>query len=914
MSPQKDPMADPIHDLFEDYQQPLKSFFRPKSVAVIGATEAHGSVGRTLLWNLIASPFGGVVYPVNPKRQSVLGIKAYPSIHEVPERIDLALIVTPASSVPGIVEDCVKAKVKSLIVISAGFKEMGESGLELERQIKEKLGSSSTRLLGPNCLGLIHPNGGLNASFAKGMPKPGKVAFLSQSGALLTAVLDWGVQANVGFSALVSLGSMLDLGWAPLIDYFGSDPETDSILIYMETMGDARAFISAARKVSFHKPILVIKAGRTQQAAQAAASHTGSMTGSDEVLDEAFQRAGVLRVDSINELFSMAEVLAKQPLPSGNRLALVTNAGGPAVLATDALIRSGGQLASLEQETFKKLTEFLPPAWSRANPIDILGDADAIRYEKALKIAIEDPDNDAVLVILTPQDMTESTATAQALVQACRSKAAHLPAKPVLASWMGGVTVHEGFQFLKEQGIPTFSSPDAAARAFSYMCQWKRQRDGLLQTPEEIGSPFTEERRQKAQNLLDEVRQKGRRLLTETESKQLLSLYDIPTTPMEIAKTAQEAAEHAERMGYPVVLKLLSETLTHKTDVGGVQLNLIHAQAVKEAFELIQKNVLEKSGEGHFQGVTVQPMIRLKDAYELIVGSSVDPQVGPVLMFGSGGQLVEVYKDYSLALAPLNSVLTREWIEKTRIYQALCGVRGRAPAPLDELTAVLMRFSQMVTDLDSIAEIEINPLMISSEKMIALDARVNLVEDRAIPVSPAIRPYPQMYVFKENLEGLGKLQVRPIRPEDELSVAIFHHSLSDATIQRRFFRGVKLDERSAHERLARICYCDYSREIALVVETENPRLIVGIGRIRKSPHNSQVATFSLIVGDAWQKKGVGELILLKLIAVASLEKINVLQSVMQSDNVAMKKLCERLGFKVENAQEGFVKAFKELVL
>jgi acetyltransferase len=676
-------------------------------------------------------------------------------------------------------------------------------------------------------------------------------------------------------------------------------------------MGDARAFISAARKVAIHKPILVIKAGRTTQAAQAAASHTGSMTGSDDVLDEAFKRAGVLRVDSIGELFSMAQVLAKQPLPHGNRLTLLTNAGGPAVLATDALIRSKGELGSLSEQAIKDLSLFLPASWSHANPVDILGDADASRYEKAFKRVLEEEQSDAVLVILTPQDMTEPTKTAAAIIEAQKDQKSLKKHKPVLASWMGGVTIEEGFHLLKDSGIATFESPDEAAKAFCYMCQWQRQREALLETPEEVVSDLGHERCLKAKVILDQVRVKGRLLLTEGESKDLLSLYDIPTTPIKIARSVEEALQYANEMGYPVVLKLLSETLTHKTDVGGVKLNLIHAQAVKTAFLEIQKSVSEIAGSEHFLGVSVQPMIRLKDAYEVIVGSSIDPQVGPVLMFGSGGQLVEVYKDYALALAPLNSVLIQQWIEKTKIYQALCGVRGRAPVNFDELKALLMRFSQMVTDLDSIAEIEINPLVINSERMIALDARVALRKEGVACVQPAIRPYPQAYIFNEKLPLLGSLIVRPIRPEDEPAISVFHKSLSEQTIRGRFFRGIELDERSAHERLARICYCDYSLEMALVVETQVTRNIVGVGRLRRLSDPLK-ATFSLIIGDPWQKKGLGHLILEKLIEVARSEKFTSIHAVMQKNNYAMKKLCERFGFNVLSSEGEYVKVSKEL--
>src|SRR5512140_3321520 len=457
---------DPSHDVYQYTANPLKSIFAPKNVAVIGATEKEGSVGRTILWNLISSPFGGAVFPINPKRPSLLGIKAYPSIKDVPDKVDLAVIVTPSTSIPGIVAECAEAGVKGVIVISAGFKEIGPEGVELERQLLENARKGGMRVVGPNCLGVMNPMSGLNATFAAGMARKGHVAFISQSGALCTAVLDWSFKENVGFSAFVSVGSMLDVDWGDLIYDLGDDPHSDSIVIYMESIGDARSFLSAAREVALSKPIIVIKPGRTEGAARAAASHTGSLTGSDEVLEAAFRRAGVLRVDSISELFYMADVLGKQPRPKGPRLTIITNAGGPGVLATDKLLTKGGELAEVSPETMNQLNEFLPAAWSHNNPIDVIGDASPERYAKALEVAADDPNSDGLLVILTPQAMTDATATAEALKTYAKTFD-----KPILASWSGGLVVAPGEAILNRAGIPTFEYPDDAARAFTYMWQ-----------------------------------------------------------------------------------------------------------------------------------------------------------------------------------------------------------------------------------------------------------------------------------------------------------------------------------------------------------------------------------------------------------------------------------------------------------
>ena len=743
----KERTGDPSHDILRQRSEPLDVFFKPRTVAVIGATDASGSVGRTLLWNLVSHPFGGTVFPVNPKRSSVLGIKAYPQIQAVPEKVDLAVIVVPASIVPGVVGECVEAGVKASVIISAGFKECGETGAELEKQIFERARRGKMRIIGPNCLGVMNPVTGLNATFASQMARPGNVGFISQSGALCTAVLDWSLQEHVGFSAFVSIGSMLDVGWGDLIDYLGNDPHTQSILIYMETIGDARSFLSAAREVALTKPIIVIKAGRTEAAARAAASHTGSLAGSDEVLEAAFRRSGVLRVHRISDLFHMAEVLAKQPRPKGRRLAIVTNAGGPGVLATDALMATGGELAEVSGAALQELNQILPAQWSHNNPIDILGDASPERYAQAVKIAVKDSANDGVLVVLTPQAMTDPTRTAEQLVPFAQSGS-----KPLLASWMGGTEVQAGREILTSAGIPVFGYPDTAAGMFDYMWRYSENLRSLYETPSLTA--FDSERqasnRSKADQIISRARKAGRTLLSEFESKQLLEAYGIPTVKTCVAASEAEAVKLAEEMGYPVVLKLFSETVTHKTEVGGVRLNLGDGASVRSAFQAIRSAVSEKAGMKAFQGVTVQPMIR-SDGYELILGSSVDPQFGPVLLFGAGGQLVEVLKDQTLSLPPLNTTLARRMMERTRIFSALKGVRGRKPVNLPQLEEVLVRFSQLVAGEPRIQEIDVNPFLVSPEQMTALDARVILLEaglgEAGLP-KPAIRPYPGEYVTR----------------------------------------------------------------------------------------------------------------------------------------------------------------------
>jgi acetyltransferase len=699
---------------------PLDVFFQPRNVAVIGATEDPSSVGRSIVWNLKQTSFAGTVVPINPKRTSVFGLTCYPNVQTSPVKIDLAVIATPARTVPQVIADCVAASVEGAIVISAGFKEAGERGAALEQQILRAARPGKLRIVGPNCLGIMSPHWGLNATFAASMALPGKVGFISQSGALCAAILDWSFQESVGFSAFVSVGSMMDVGWGDLIQYLGDDPQTRSIAIYMESAGDARSFLSAAREVALSKPIIVIKPGRTEAAAKAAASHTGALTGQDDVLDAAFRRCGVVRVDTMAELFYLAEALDKQARPRGPNLTIVTNAGGPAVLATDALLGAGGRLTQLAPETLDRLNAILPRHWSHQNPIDVLGDAQADRYGKALEIAAKDPGSDGLLAILTPTGLTDPSAVGEEV-----ARIASTADKPVIASWMGGRDVAKGIDTLNRARIPTYSYPDSAARVFQLMWSYTANLAALYETPQRLEFSSDWNAQRAGAEIVDQVRAKGRTLLTEAESKRLLAAYSIPTVVAEVAASAQKAVEFAETIGYPVVLKLNSETITHKTDVGGVQLNLAGRTAVESAFRNIEESVTKSAGAEHFQGVAVQRMVRT-EGYELILGSSVDSQFGPVLLFGSGGQLVEVYKDRAIALPPLTTTLARRLMERTKILTALKGIRGRKPVNLAALEELLVRFSYLVAEQPWIREIDINPLLASPSGLLALDARVML--------------------------------------------------------------------------------------------------------------------------------------------------------------------------------------------
>ncbi|OLP15680.1 acetyl CoA synthetase subunit alpha [Leptolyngbya sp. 'hensonii'] len=902
--------TDPTYDILRSERQPLNTIFAPQTVALIGATDKPGSVGRTLLWNLVSNSFGGTVYPINPKHRNVMGIQAHPNLAEVPEQVDLAVIATPAPTIPAIIQECVDAGVKGVVIVSAGFKEIGPAGIELEKKIFETA-RGKLRIVGPNCLGVMNPHSGLNATFASAMARPGNVGFISQSGALCTSILDWSFRENVGFSAFISIGSMLDVGWGDLIYYLGDDPHTQSIVIYMESVGDARSFLSAAREVALSKPIIVIKAGRTEAAAKASASHTGALTGRDEVLDAAFRRCGVLRVTKISELFNMAEVLAKQPRPKGPRLTIITNAGGPGVLATDYLISTGGELTTLSEETVESLNQTMPTFWSHNNPIDILGDADPKRYTTALEIAAKDPNSDGLLVILTPQSMTDPTQTAEHLKAHLESRQPGMKTGPILASWMGGAEVLAGESILNRASIPTYAYPDSAARVFTYMWQYSYNLRGLYETP--LMPDGEHENRALAASLIQQVRASGRTLLTEYESKQILAAYGIPVVETRVATCEEDAVELANNLGYPAVLKLYSETITHKTDVGGVRLNLPDAETVRRAYRAIQTSVSEKAGPEHFGGVTVQPMLKL-EGYELIVGSSLDPQFGPVLLFGTGGQLVEVFRDRAIALPPLNTTLARRMIEQTQIHKALQGVRGRNAVDLAALEQLLVRFSQLVVEQRWIREIDINPLLAaplgtSRSPLLALDARIVLhdpeVQEEALP-KLAIRPYPTQYAAPWTLKNGNPVMIRPIRPEDEPLAVQFHETLSEQSVYLRYFHLMKLSQRTAHERMARLCFIDYDREMALVADYKNPETgkheILAIGRLSKQ-HGVSEAEFAMLVSDPFQRQGLGTEILRRLLQVGRAEGLTRITAEVLAENVAMQRVCEKVGFRFRRGAE-----------
>ena len=892
----------------------LDVFFNPKSIAVIGATDKAGHLGRTLMRNLVANASERTIYAVNSRRSTVFGMRAHPNIQSIPASVDLAVIVTPAETVPGAIRECAGAGVRGAIIVSSGFRETGKGGLQLEREVVAEARAAGIRLLGPNSLGVMYSPSGLNATFAPNMPLPGRVAVVSQSGTMCAAILEWSLRERVGLSAVISVGSMADVGWGSLIDYLGYDPHTQNIVLYMESIGDARSFLSAAREVALDKPILVIKAGRTLEGARAAAAHTGALTGSDEVLDAAFRRVGVLRVDTVADVFCMTEVLGHQPRPNGPRLAIVTNAGGPGVIATDALLASGAQLASLSEQTESALDDILPPHWSHRNPVDILGDAGPDRYEKAVEIVAKDPSADGILVIVAPQGMTNPNAVAEKL-----RKFARLPGKPILASWMGGVEANQGEAVLARAGIPTFPFPDTAAWVFQSLWRSGRNLRVLYETPTLAAADGQGPDQKGAADFIESIRASGRTMLTDLESKQLLSKYQLPTIETHLAVTEDEAVRLAAEIGYPVAVKLHSLTITHKADTGGVQLNLTNEEDVRNAWRSIEQSVTEKAGPGHFAGVTVQRMI-VAQGYELILGSATDFQFGPVVLFGAGGRWVELIQDKAIALPPLNSTLALRCMEQTRVFDFLQGKRGGRPVDLPALSQLLVRFSQLVLEQPWIKEIDINPLFVSSDRQLALDARVILHDPNMNPSElprPAIRPYPDQYVRVFATADGTEFSIRPIRPEDEPMMVRFHGTLSEHSVYLRYFNVQTLALRTSHDHLTRSCFIDYDRHMTLVAEWTDPitgeREIIGVGKLVRS-HFENEAELAVSVSDVLQRHGIGLALAKELVEFARHEKLERITACVLLDNRGMRTVLEKVGFTFpSNSNDGVLEADLKLL-
>lgn len=872
----------------------LDKLFNPKTIAVIGASDREESVGYALMKNLTGNNYGGIVYPVSLKHKSVQSIKAYKSVKDIPDKVDLALIATPAKTVPAVVEECGQAGVAGIVIISAGFKEAGREGEVMCDRILELALAYDMRVIGPNCLGFIRPKLHLNASFASQMALPGKLAFISQSGALCTAILDWSIKNNVGFGHFVSIGSMIDVGFHDLIDYFGQDPETSSILIYMESLNDARKFLSAARAFSRSKPIIVLKVGRSSAGAKAAKSHTGSLAGNDAVFDAAFERAGIVRVDTTVELFHTAKALAMQPRPKGNRVAVVTNAGGPGVIATDALVYSGGEIANLNKKTISALNKILPTTWSHGNPVDILGDADADRYRQAVEICLADENADAILVILTPQAMTDPTAVAKKLVTL--SKTNHH--KTILASWMGGYEVEAGRTALEKGNIPIYRQPEDAIKCFMNICRYSKNLEFLYETPATIPHAF-DPKMEDNKKLLAKVIKEGREVLTEAESKEMLANYDIPIVANRIAKSAPEAGRAAAELGFPVAMKILSPDIIHKTDVGGVRLNVNSKDEAGRAFADIMESARRHEPKAAIEGVFIEPMV--KKRYELLIGCQKDPIFGPAIVFGMGGVAVEVFKDTKVGLPPLNMALSLRLISATKIYKLLKGYRGMPGVDIAAIQFLLYKFAYLVADFPEIKELDINPFAIDEHGGIVLDAKVILDKDiigkKVKPYSHlVVSPYPKEYTAHFKMKNGQKVVLRPIRPEDEPMEAEMFRHFSAETERHRFFHRIS---DITHELLQRYTQIDYDREIAIIAELseKKEKKMLGVVRLIADPYG-ETAEFAIVVADPWQRQGLGNKFTDYILAIARERGIKKVYANFLKDNPPMTRIFEKRGFAV----------------
>jgi len=890
----------------------LDRLFNPRRIAVIGASNREGSLGAKLLRNLVGVGYKGAVYPVNPFHPIVQGITAYPTIERIPRQVDLVIVATPAHTIPQIVEECGRAGVSGVIIISAGFREAGGEGDALERRLHDLISQYDMRLIGPNCFGVMRPSISLNATFANKAATPGKIAFISQSAALCASVLDWAAEAHVGFSAVVSTGSMLDVDLGDLIDYFGTDPQTKSIVLYLESIKNARKFMSAARSFARTKPIVVVKAGKFPESAEAAVCHTGALCGEDRIYDSAFKRAGIVRVEAISDLFNCAETLAMQPNPKGSNLTIITNAGGPGIMATDHLISKGGRLSKLSNDTISALDEVLPFYCSKRNPIDVLEESNTERFEEVMKLCFKDPESDGFCVIYTPQGAAEPVETAKRIAELSKETT-----KPVLTAFMGEDDCWRARQLLRKKGIPAFTTPEAAVSTFMYMWGYTQNLELLYETPEELSIELTIPAT--LRELLRKACEEERSVLTDPEVKQFLRAYQIPTVASLTAKTLKTAQQNASKIGYPVVMKALSPRITHKSSIEGVILDVRSTAEVEEAFKTIEKRVKRHKPHVRFEGVIIQPLIRKK--FELLIGAKRDPQFGSVIAFGMGGIAAELLNDVNIGFPPLNQVLARRLMDKTSIFKLLSET---IPTRVDlkALEEILVKFSQLIADFPEIKEIDINPLMVDEEGAIAVDSRMlvdrNLVLDQpksqATPKSIhdhlVISAYPKRYCSHWKLKNGKSVTLRPIKPEDETLLKKLFQSLSEQTMRFRFFQVIR---EVSHDTLTRYCNIDYNREIAMVAKMDcaDEKRMIGVARIILQPGRKE-GEFAVVVGDEWQRQGLGSKLVDYIIGIGKDMGLQKIYGDILSDNVKMIKLCEKKGFRLERVDEEMTKAILEL--
>ncbi len=860
----------------------LDCIFKPTRIVLIGVSINPNSVSGKVLSNLVGSGFKGVVYPINETAEAVMGIHCFPDLKSLPKTPDLAVICTAAEKVPAWVKACGENNIKGIIIMSAGFKESGEAGAKLEEEIKTiRSQYTGMRIIGPNCLGIIIPSLNLNLSFAPIMPNKGNIAFISQSGALCTSVLDWAREEKIGFSNFISLGNTIDVDFGHLIDYLGMDDTTKFILLYVESISNARKFMSASRAFARTKPIIVYKAGRFPESAAVAASHTGALASPDNIYNAVFQRTGVARVYDIGEIFDCAALIGRNKIPQGAKLGIVTNAGGPGVIATDALIAAKGTLAQLSDETYEKLNVILPPMWSHGNPVDVLGDDRFKRLVSATEIVVEDKNVDAVLVILTPQAMTNIALAAKGIGE-LQSKTT----KPILATWIGGYQMKEGIKILNEYKVAAYKTPEQAVRSFMTLVGYSKNLTTLYETPRDIPVEFSLNRKE-IRKEFNTILKNNSSILSEEDSKKLLKAYGIPVTIPQTVRTAAAAKTTSNKIGYPVVFKILSPQISHKSDVGGVILNIQNEEQAERAFNTINDNVLVKMPDAVIEGITVQPMVRKTDSIELILGIKKDNVFGTVIMVGAGGTNAEIFADLSLGLPPLNERLARRMLEELKIWPLLNGYRGRKQINLDKLIEVIIRLSYLAADYPEIIELDINPLLVASDELIALDARI--VIDTSISKEStekyshlSIVPYPEEYVSSPlQIKGQDVI-LRPIKPEDEPLWLELLKSCSRESIYSRFNYFFNW---ASHDVATRYCYIDYNREIAIVAEIiENgQKKLIGVGRLIANIEHENVE-YAILVTDKWQNKEIGGMLTDYCMEISKKWKLKKIVAQTTSDN------------------------------
>ena len=887
----------------------LNPLFAPRSVAVFGASDRPDSVGQIVFQNMLQCGFKGKLYPINAKNTEIQGQRAYQSIGEISEPVELVVVATPPQTVPGILEECGLQGVKAAIIITAGFGEAGSEGAALEKELVEVARRFKIRLIGPNCLGVMRPSIGLNATFNKGGSNTGSIAFVSQSGALCTAILDWAQSNDVGFSSVVSLGSSTDVDFGEILDYLVSDPLTSSILMYIEGIRNARSFMSALRAAARIKPVILVKVGRHAAGSKAAMSHTASLVGADDVFDAAVSRAGVVRVKTVTQLFTAAKALSCGFRPVGNRLAIVTNGGGPGVMATDRAADLGLSMAVLSEATIENLNQHLPPNWPHSNPVDIIGDAQADRYHHAVKACLDDENVDGVLAILTPQAMTKPLESAQAMIELANSHS-----KPLLTCWMGETQVAEARTAFAKAHRPHFRTPEPAVEVFSHLSAYYRNQKLLMQMPGP-SAHHDEPDVESARLIIESAMQEHRKVLSEMESKALLAAFNIPVARTMVAHSPNEALLIAQQLGFPVAMKINSPDITHKSDAGGVMLNLRNAHEVRAAYQHIIDSVQLNRPNARVEGISIEPMIVKANGRELMIGVTTDPVFGPVITFGAGGTSVEIMGDRAIALPPLNSFLARELIQGTRIAKMLGPFRNMLPANMAALEDVLLRVSEMVCELPLLKEMDINPLILDEQGVLAADARV-VVEYRQPGTDRyahmAIYPYPTHLVSQWQLVDGTDIVIRPIRPEDADLVKRFVHDLSD---ESKYFRFMNSVQELTEEMLARLTQIDYSREMALVAVTQDqsPETELGVARYAINPDGLS-CEFALVVANNIAGKGLGQRLMIALMEAARSKGLEVIEGEVLSHNHNMLKLMNRIGFSIKPHAEdtGIMQVSKRL--